>query len=173
MKQLPSIDYLNECFDLLGGDLYWKVRPLNHFETERGWATFNGKNAHKRAGSLAKSGHITITLNGEKVMASRVVVKMYYGSEAQNMYIVHHDGNRENNHPHNLSLENRGTSLSCWIKPRKTRGVSWSGSLHKWVARIGDPKNPKWYGVFDDIEEACAMVGLMRVKIYGNHKGVK
>lgn len=173
MKRLPDLDYLHECFDLINGDLYWRIRPRNHFETDRGWATFNGKNAHKRAGSVGSTGHITITLNREKVVAARVIMKMYYRIESDNLYIVHRDGNRKNNHPHNLCLENRGTSLSCWKNPRKTRGVTWNQASQKWIARIGDPKNPKWYGLFDDIDEACAMAGAMREKIYGTYKGVR
>ena len=173
MKKLPDLDYLHECFDLVGGDLYWRARPRNHFETDRGWTTFNGKNAYKRAGSMGSSGHLTITLNKEKVMASRVIFKMYYKIESLTLYIVHRDGNRNNNHPHNLCLENRGTSLSCWINPKKTRGVSWSNSAKKWVVTVGDPRKPKWREVFDDIEKACVMAGLMREKFYGTYKGVK
>lgn len=173
MKKLPDLDYLHECFDLVGGDLYWRERPLNHFDTNRGWRTFNSKNSGKKAGSAGNTGHITITLNSEKVMASRIIMKMYFGIECQTLYIVHRDGNRLNNDPHNLCLEDRGTSLSCRVNSKKTRGVCWSHSAKKWVVTIGDPRKPKWREVFDDIEEACVTAGMMREKIYGTYKGVK
>ena len=173
-NKLPDVDYLNECFTLVDGDLYWKVRPRNHFETERGHATFNGKNAHKKAGSTNRTtGHTIITLNRKKVMASRVIMKIFYGIESTTLFIVHRDGNRLNNHPHNLTLENRGTSLSCRKNPKRTRGVCWNHALQKWIARVGDARNPKWSDMFDDIEMACEAAAMAREKFYGTYKGVR
>ena len=31
MGKRPSVEFLRECFDYREGDLYWKVRPVEHF----------------------------------------------------------------------------------------------------------------------------------------------
>lgn len=173
MKKLPSVQYLNECFYLSEGDLYWKLRPLEHFPTERGWATFNGKNAGKKVGSIGTTGHIVTTLNAEKLMVSRIIFKMFFNVESQDLYIVHRDGNRLNNHPSNLVLETKDVSISCRKKFKRTRGVSWHASSSKWCARVGDPTNPKWVAYYDDIDEACDMAAIMRQKLYGTYHGIR
>lgn len=174
MKKLPDVGYLYECFYLVGGDLIWKLRPREHFPTDRGWATFNGKNAGKKAGSLNSStGHIVLTLNAEKVMASRIIMKMFFKIESTSLYIVHRDGNRLNNDPRNLCLENKGTMLACRKSPKITRGVNWSPSMMKWVVKVGDARNPRFTAYYEDIDEACAAASVLREKYYGTYKGVR
>ena len=173
MKKLPDMKYLMECFYLSNGELYWKLRPKDHFPTERGWATFNGKNAGKKAGSTGTTGHVVITLDRKKLMVSRIIFKLFYGTEAQDLYIVHRDGDRLNNHPNNLVLEGRDTAVVCHKNPKRTRGVTWHATSHKWCARVGDAKNPKWVAYFDDIDMACEMAANMRQKFYGNHHGIR
>lgn len=173
MKKLPDMKYLMECFYLHNGELYWKLRPPEHFPTARGWATFNGKNAGKKVGSVGTTGHAVLTLDRKKLMVSRVIFKLFFGIEAQDLYIVHRDGDRLNNHPSNLVLETKDVCISCRKKSKRTRGVSWSQSAQKWIAKIGDPRKPKWTQAFEDIEEACAVVSSMRKKIYGDYNGVQ
>lgn len=43
-------EYLNECFSLVDGVLFWKERPRSHFKTERGFNTFNAQKVGKVAG---------------------------------------------------------------------------------------------------------------------------
>lgn len=172
MKKLPSVAYLHECFYLDGGTLYWKLRPKEHFPTDRGWATFNGKNAGKKAGRIGSTGHVVLTLDSKKRLASRIIFKMYFRVESTDLYIVHKDGDRTNNHPSNLCLETKDTAVACHIKHKRTRGVHWCHNRQKWVARVGGAR-PKWEGVFDDIEDACDMASIMRERFYGTHHGVR
>lgn len=173
MKKLPDTKYLMECFYLTGGTLYWKLRPKEHFPTERGWLTFNGKNAGREAGSVGNTGHVSVTLNREKLMVSRIIFKLFFGVESQELFIVHRDGNRLNNHPSNLVLETKDVCISCHKASKRTRGISWNQTAQKWIARVGDPRHPKWSGSFDDIDDACEMASIMRKKIYGDYYGVQ
>lgn len=54
-KELPPLEYLNECFELSDespSGLIWKVRPREHFVSEKGWKCTNGRCAGKPAGTI-------------------------------------------------------------------------------------------------------------------------
>jgi len=57
VKELPSQEYLKECFDydVETGNLIWrKDRPISHFKDEHDKCIFNSKYASKFAGSIER-----------------------------------------------------------------------------------------------------------------------
>lgn len=173
MKKLPSIAYLKECFHQDGQHLYWKLRPRNHFETDQGWKTFNSKNAGNIAGCIEKSGHRVLTLDGQSWVAARIVFKMFYEVECQDLYVVHRNGDRSDNTPSNLVLEDKAVACACRKQPKVTRGIYWSFKSNKWIAKIGNAKTLRWSASFEELEDAIEAVRAMREQIYGTHYGIR
>lgn len=51
-----DVDFLAECFDVIGGELYWKKRrPSRHFKTESADVRWHARFAGKKAGSSSKN----------------------------------------------------------------------------------------------------------------------
>ena len=107
INELPSIEYLNECFlyDEENGVLVWKKRPLHHFVSHKGYKTWNGKWANKKAGKLVKS-HKNgpscecVTLSKTAYRTHRLIFKMIHGYEP--LFIDHINGNPLDNKISNL-----------------------------------------------------------------------
>jgi hypothetical protein len=106
---LPSVEYLNECFNLdtENGILYWKPRPMNHFNSLHEYSGWNKKFAYTIAGSLitknlslSNAHYRRVSILKKCYKLHRVIFKMYYGYEPE--YIDHIDGDPRNNRPINL-----------------------------------------------------------------------
>jgi hypothetical protein len=77
MKQLPSQEYLLECFEYnpLTGVITWKMRPSNHFKTRRAQAVINTRCAGKTAGNLNSDGRRVVVIGGGvEVICGRLVL---------------------------------------------------------------------------------------------------
>lgn len=62
-----AIEYMNECFYLKDGLLYFNERPFTHFKTWKEWKTWNEKYAHKNEleqFSIVQRGYKIISING-------------------------------------------------------------------------------------------------------------
>ena len=72
-KVLPPLDYLRECFEIVGGRLVWKARPLSHFQhcrdPEQIMAAFNDKLAGKVAGHTKNRNLVTLMRKHQRVDA--------------------------------------------------------------------------------------------------------
>jgi hypothetical protein len=89
IKPIPSFEYLSECFIVRkNGVLYWKKRPIHHFENYTKSAAFNNKHAGKCAGYLSTH-HTTrgdvvtrlISINGELYRANRLKYVLELGCD--------------------------------------------------------------------------------------------
>ena len=67
---LPSLAYLNECFDYCEdtGRLTWKVRPAAHFTARKTWIMWNTRWPGKAAGSNVR-GYLKVRLSGTEYQA--------------------------------------------------------------------------------------------------------
>jgi hypothetical protein len=84
LQQLPSAEFLRECFEIHGTDLVWKERPLHHFGGDVEKMKFcNGENAGRIAGHKKKrrKGQRSVTIGGKTLSWSRVVWKMVTGDD--------------------------------------------------------------------------------------------
>lgn len=105
---LPDQNYLNECLEYypLTGALVWRERPVQHFATERSQRSWNAKNAGQEAFYLIEeSGYCRGSLDGTRQLAHRIIWKMLYGTEPEN--IDHDNGIRHDNREVNLKASTK------------------------------------------------------------------
>jgi hypothetical protein len=179
-KNFPTQEYLNECFryDPKTGYLFWKFRPLNHFNSFKGMNISNGMYFDTRAGALKKTGYITVGINAKRYYAHRIIWVLNYGSWPLNQ-IDHINHNRSDNRIENICLatnKQNGWNQSIHsTNTSGTNGVSWSNSLGKWVARIMVSGKPIYLGGFKikfDAINARSEADI-KYKFHQNHGGSK
>jgi hypothetical protein len=126
-NELPTLEYLNECFllDEETGILYWKYRPLHHFNYNKkiysGWLSIN---AGKIAGSFNSINreYRCVYLNNVNYRAHRIIFKMYYGYEPDT--IDHINGIPHDNRPINLrSVPAAENNKNIKLSKRNTTGI--------------------------------------------------
>ncbi len=123
-KELPSIEYLFECFDpdFIAGSLVWKERPSSHFKTSQAHSTFLNTRSGAVAGHVSKfSGYRIVTLSGSSYLMHRILWKMYYKKEPP-LIIDHKDECKLNNSIANLLESNRRVN-----KVKSSKVVNGSG----------------------------------------------
>lgn len=103
-KELPPVEYLRECFDLVDGSLIRKERPRNHFRTKAGMSIYNSKYTGLIAGKKDKKGYITCRLDYSEYKVHRIIYKMSTGVDPVNKEINHLDFDKSNNKPSNLEM---------------------------------------------------------------------
>lgn len=160
-KPLPSQAYLQEAleYDPETGLLHWRFRPLAHFISHKGWATWNARFAGKEAFTCLDSGYYTGAVGGTRYKAHRLIWKMVHGTDP--VFVDHKDGDGSNNALFNLraatNKENNCNSKkyrNC-ISPFK--GVTWSTAVERWMAQIRIDGRTKFLGHFDtEIAAFCA-----------------
>lgn len=157
---MPSQAYLLECFsyDQQDGTLRWKERPMSHFPTngrmtsEHLTKIWNARLAGKMCGVLEDRGYIYVHVGGRLYCAHRIVWKMYYGTEPEQ--IDHRDNTPSNNRLGNLRAATHAQNCQNQSRmPKNTSGFKGvSRKRGRWRARIAREQ----IGTFDTPEEAHA-----------------
>jgi hypothetical protein len=96
-KPLPSLKYLNECFepDFENGILIWRERPLHHFKSQHGCNRWNTMFSKKNAGCIGKyDGYIRVYIDNKVFSFHRILYYMYHKELPNDLVIDHinHDG---------------------------------------------------------------------------------
>ncbi len=143
MKELPSVEFLEECFkyEQASGFLIWKERPEKHFDEK--WKHKRQLNTHAGviAGHKTSNGYWSVSINKEIFQVHRIIWKMFKGVDPTED-IDHIDGNRANNKIKNLqSISHRE---NVW-KGSRSGACQMANGL--WLARISKS--------FDNFED-CA-----------------
>ena len=106
INELPSIEYLNECFlyDEENGVLVWKERPLHHFATYKAYKIWNAKYPNVKVGNKVEVHknyfQIIVKLLKKNYRVHRLIFKIIHGYDP--LYIDHIDGDTLNNKILNL-----------------------------------------------------------------------
>lgn len=101
-NDLPA-EFLRQCFDYneKTGQLTWRPRPPEHFDTNQAWVKHNRSFVGKVAGTVRDDGQVQVRLNKRACMAHRIIWCMYYGSYPERA-VKHRNGNCQDNRISNL-----------------------------------------------------------------------
>jgi hypothetical protein len=169
-KELPSQEFLKECFDYneITGDLIWKEREFGLLGlTDRSIKCFNSKYAGTIVGGKTSGGYIRFELFNKKYLAHRIIYQMCYSIEKlpDDYVIDHRDGNSSNNLIDNLKLATRiENGVNKKISCNNTSGATGIGIADngKYTSSLRiDGKNIR-FGTFDTLDEA---VRARRIKL--------
>jgi hypothetical protein len=159
IKQLPAVEFLRECFEVVGASLVWKVRPRHHFNSHRAWAMWNGKWPGKVAGrTMIFGGYRQVGICGARYLEHRVIAKMA-GIEVDTLTIDHKDGNGGNNDLRNLrpaTQAQNSANTTGWAKKSLRVGVFFVKRTGKFTASIRVNGKQKHLGTYADVEDAIA-----------------
>lgn len=160
-NKYPAQEYLRECFDYdpKVGNLTWRVRPPEHFPTQRGMRVHHSRFAGKVAGTLHGEGYWQIILNMKMYLEHRLVWIWLHGSHAEGLDVDHINRVRLDNRECNLRLATRSENLR---NVERERGVSplMGASFDKrrkkkpWYSRIRVNGKSVQLGRFKTAEEA-------------------
>ena len=154
-------EYLKECFnyDHDTGILRWKVRPREHFATDRGWRSFNSNDAGHVSGTTYGPGYVGVTINGKRHQVHRIIWMMARGRWPE-LHIDHINGNRTDNRIANLREATDAENLrNCRIhKDNGTgfKGIHFHKARGKYHAQIMTDGVKEHLGYFSTPQEAHA-----------------
>ncbi len=161
---LPPINYLHECFDVVDGALFWRVRPREHFKTNRAFNMWNAKFSKKRAGrTMIGMDYRQVAISGVRYLEHRILAVIYGISTAE--VIDHIDGDGLNNKRENLrsATQQENSRNSVGNSGKRLRvGVFSNGEKYTASIRIGETQ--RHLGTFETENEAvAARVGAERL----------
>lgn len=163
---LPTPEQLRELLTYYPetGKLFWKTRPESMFEglkyhSSRLAKSWNSKFAGKEAGAPNGTGHLRITLFGERIVAHWVVWAMHHNSwHDQSLEIDHENLDGTDNRISNLRLATRAQNGHNKNPPSNNisgrKGVSWHKRGAKWQVKLGFNGEQYYLGLFSSFEEA-------------------
>jgi hypothetical protein len=157
---LPTVDYLRECFAYDGetGNLIWRVRPPQHFATQRACSTFNARYAGTVAGSKSRS-CVSVKVLDRLHKAHRIVWALTHGAWPTET-LDHVNRDPHDNRVANLRrASNRQNQYNRGPNRNNTsgyKGVSYFVRNDKWGAQIYRDKKAVFLGLYDTPEGAAA-----------------
>ena len=173
-KELPSVDYLNECFFLLGnGSLVWKDRPQSHFpKRDYQFKIWNRAYSGRVADVDMLNGYYAVCINGVRYKSHRVVYAIVNNGICKDYQIDHKNGNGKDNRPENLRLATQSQNTINFKGGRKDnfsgcRGISWKERNKKWQAQICHKGVNKYLGLFARKEDAIKASSEARRAAFG------
>ena len=142
-RPLPSVEYLNECFeyDSETGSLFWKERPVSHFEAgkwsaERKCNHWNKRFASKEAGSVGSEGYRCVKVDDQSYRVHRIIWKMIQGVDPAET-IDHINGIRDDNRIANL----REATMEEQMRNKTLRSDNTSGYIGVYPTKHGKWKS--------------------------------
>lgn len=138
---LPSVEYLREAldYDPETGILTWRERPRSHFKSHGLHLRHLNLKVGKPAGSMRRSGYLSIHFSGGNFPAHRLAWAIYYG-EWPKHGIDHINLNKSDNRICNLRdvpplINGKGLTISQRNTSQFT-GVYWDKRSGTWMAAI-------------------------------------
>lgn len=160
-------------YDPLTGDLTWKNRDREHFETNRGWAIWNGRYAGTAALNCDDGrGYRHGRIFRKHCFAHRAAWMIAYGETPPDR-IDHINGDKSDNRIANLravtNSENGRNAKRSITNTSGITGVCWVKRQQKYLAYIGSYSDRKYLGTFADLDAAVAARRAAEIKL-GYHE---
>ena len=157
-------------YDPWTGELTWRSRRRDWFDTEKDFKIWNIKHAGKPAGSIGQ-GYRKVSIFHKRYQAHRLIWLWMTGEwPGQHMDHINHD--RSDNRWKNLREATQGQNTRnmspSLANTSGVTGVHWDKNSHQWVARIMVNGKLFWIGRFGTKDEAQA-ARLEAETIYGFH----
>ena len=163
INQLPSLEYLNQCFEIdnsLECGLRWKLeRPKTHFFTQKGYTTWSRHYAGKPSGSILGNGYYYSRLSKLRYANHRIIYALHNNTiDFEGKLVDHIDGNKKNNNSNNLRLatnaENQYNSNKQKNNTSGHKNISFSKKLNKYKCAMRIKGKDVYIGCFETLEEA-------------------
>lgn len=179
-KDLPSVEYIHECFDYDkdSGICTWKERPLHHYSSESMMNRVNKQKANTIIDQKPHSnGYLYLTLNDIRYSLHRLIWKHVTHSDPAHS-IDHIDNNPLNNKWENLreaTVTNNNSNRNTQLNSDKKKGVSYRKSTNRYRSQIQDNGITYELGTFLTEDEAYAAYCTAARELhgefanYGNH----
>lgn len=170
MHKLPDSIYLETVLEYRDGPLFGRVRPREHFVSERAWKIWNAKFSGKRLGrQMAGSNYRQLMVDGVRFLEHRLVAALHGMSTEQT--IDHIDGDGSNNRIENLraaSLQENTRNHGGARGKAERVGVHRRSDSGKWVAYVsGDDGQRLHLGTFGAEKDAAAARVSAEQAMYG------
>ena len=155
MIELPSAEYLRECFDWDAerGRLTWRARPREHFKSHRSWA-LHMRVAGKPADTKVVHGYRIVTLNKVGYRAHRIIWKLATGEDPE--VIDHINFDKQDNRLSNLrSCTMHENNFNRQVRVDNRSGFKGVHAFNgQWRAMIGFNGKSRHIGLFPTPEKA-------------------
>lgn len=178
LKDYPSLEYLNECFEYCSSDgsLLWKKRPVSHFPDSRACNIWNTKYSGNIAGRTYTNrngkSYKDVSICNSAYQQHRIVYILHHGSIDKELQIDHINGNSTDNRIDNLRLvdgfENHKNARKHSNNTSGVTGVSWHSQGKKWKASINVNNKHMSLGLYSNFNSAVKARKLAE-KRYGFH----
>jgi hypothetical protein len=175
-KDLPSQEYLKECFDYNPntGEVKWKERPIEHFNYNRStYGRFTKLFANKPITSYTEKKYYQVSLCNEYYLLHRIIWKLYYGIEPP--YIIDHINNiRTDNRIANLRgatiLENcRNKNSLISSNTSGYLGITYINKNKRYRVTINYENITIYVGEFKDVNEARVRRVMLEKALYKDY----
>lgn len=162
--------YLDECFVYDSqGKIFWKIRPLGHFQNESAWKIFNKRCAGKEAGYSLKTGYRKLNIKDRSYGIHQLIFIMHYGYLP--FMVDHINGDPSDNRIENLRAatyeQNCRNRRTCRRNTSGRKGVSFNKEIQKWTAYIEKDRRQKYLGCFVNFADAVLAREVAEKEIYG------
>lgn len=171
----PSVQYIQECFNYCpnSGVITWKVRPREHFPTQRGYSIFNTKHAGNETGTIGKIGHKIITLNDTSYYAHILIWVLAHGRWPE-LTIDHKNRNPSDNRLVNLREATQPQqNANQGLRKNNSSGhagVCWNNKTNKWRAYITVNSKQINLGYYANKEDAIKARENAEIKYFGDFR---
>jgi len=157
------------------GTFVFRDRGINQFkwtgDPYRHWRWWCSNKAGKAAGWVTTDGYLKISVANKKVFAHRAAYLIVHGCSPP--MIDHINGDPSDNRIENLrGCRDRSNQFNIKLPETNTsgyKGVSWSKSHGKWLARVGVDNRRVHVGRFNDPLEAARAYDRAAIRFHGNY----
>lgn len=177
-REALTAEYVRQILDYNPdtGVFTWRMRPREHFASNRAHAAWNARFVNKMAGGICGKGYRLISIDNYQHLAHRLAW-LYVTGEWPKEEVDHIDCKPENNSWDNLREASRLQNVANMrISQRNTsgiKGVSWEKRFNRWHARTRVNGKTVHLGYYKSKDDAALAYRLAISEIHGAYARIK